>query len=79
MNIDFDYFIWRLSSDNRCRVWTTGEAIMCRTENAAESIADIMRNVFNLDVTTGYYDPEEDEENNCVDESTGFYYVTTNG
>ena len=78
-DVDFDYIIERLPPSSRHRVWTTGEGIMCVTEEAAESIADLLRDVFNLDVVTGYHDPEEDERGCCVDESTGFYCVSTNG
>lgn len=63
------------------RIWSDGEEILCRTEAAAETVADLFEYLYRNDngdqadrIHTGYYDPEEDRENS--DEYTGWYYVT---
>ena len=61
-----------------CPIWVKGDTIMCRSEWLAETICNIIERLCG-DATpighTGYYDPEEDERNNEVDEMTGWYYV----
>ena len=61
-------------------VWSDGTEILCRTESAAEAIADLLWQLYNsqgdeVTVTTGYYDPEEDERNGERDRYTGWWYV----
>lgn len=62
-------------------IWTQdGDEILCKTETAANVIADMFTTLYKtqgdeINVTTGYYDPEEDEKNNEVDVRTGWYYV----
>jgi hypothetical protein len=68
-----------LPHTNDYRIWSDGEEILCETEQLAESIADLLDAMYgDQTVNTGYYDPEEDERNNEVTNSTGFYYVTVN-
>lgn len=56
-------------------MWYDGsEYILCRTEEMADALADWL-NEFDYDAATGYYDPEEDQRDDCVDDHTGWYYV----
>ena len=58
------------------RFWTNGEDILCETEEDCETVADFIRCLFkDIDVHTGYYDPEEDRRNGEVDCCTGYYYI----
>ena len=61
---------------NRHGYWTDGEEILCKTEEAAEHLADFLEDLGFDSVRTGYYDPEEDQRNNEVNDHTGWYYVT---
>ncbi len=56
--------------------WTNGESILGATEEQISAIADLIDSMEIGDAVTGYYDPNEDERNNEVNECTGFYYVT---
>lgn len=61
-------------------VWTSGDEILCKTESAADAMADMIWCLYasqdeDVLVNTGYYDPEEDERNNEVDRYTGWWYV----
>ena len=61
-------------------IWSSGYEILCRTESAANAIADMIECLYraqdeNILVNTGYYDPVEDERNNEVDSFTGWWYV----
>lgn len=57
-------------------VWCDGEIILCESENLAETVADMFELITGeCDCHTGYYDPEEDERNNEVNDHTGWYYV----
>ena len=56
---------------------TDGEVILCKEEKTAELIADIL-SAAEEDICTGYYDPEEDEQDGCVDSYTGLYYISCN-
>ena len=49
--------------------------ILCKTEQQAEGVADFLEDLGFQNVTTGYYDPEEDKRNNEVDDRTGWYYI----
>ena len=63
---------------NSIDVWYYGDndEILCRTEELAEMIADILESISGERMAhTGYYDPEEDEKDDCVDGRTGWYYV----
>lgn len=52
-----------------------GDDILCRTEAQASAMADWLDR-YGYDAVTGYFDPAEDKQQNCVDEFTGWYYVT---
>ena len=64
---------------NSVDVWYYEDAdeILCCTEELAEMIADILEGISGAErvAHTGYYDPEEDERDDCVDGRTGWYYV----
>ena len=55
--------------------WTNGDLILCDTEEKAGFVQEFILALGGLDVPTGYYDTEEDEENGEVDDCTGWYYV----
>lgn len=61
---------------NRHDYWTDGEEILCKSENAAEHLANFLEDIGFDMVHTGYYDPEEDQKNNEVNDHTGWYYVS---
>lgn len=53
---------------------------MCRTESAANTLADLLEQLYRTDdkeviICTGYYDPEEDKQNGKEDRFTGWWYV----
>ena len=52
-----------------------GDELLCKTKEQAEVIADFFEDLGFDYVRTGYYDPEEDTKENCVDKYTGWYYV----
>ena len=56
---------------------TDGDELLFRYESDCERFADALDDhVFGChECHTGYYDPEEDERSNEVDEHTGWYYV----
>lgn len=56
-------------------IWHSGTELLFNTEERAEAIADFLEALGVENVSTGYYDPEEDERNNEVDKYTGWYYV----
>ena len=58
-------------------VWTDGSEILCETEVMAKIIADMLECITGETQTIHYhyYDPEEDERNNEVDDHTGWWYV----
>ena len=63
---------------NSIDVWYYEDAdeILCRSEEQAEMIANIIEDISGEKMAhTGYYDPEEDERDDCVDDRTGWYYV----
>jgi len=51
-----------------------GDQILCRNEAKLNALVDLFDDI-GLTSVTGYYDPEEDKKNNCVDSLTGFYYL----
>lgn len=71
-----------VSSDNR--IWTDGiDGIYVKSEQTAQALAVLLKCLYvnqgeEVDVVTGYYDPEEDERNNEKDECTGWWYVDIN-
>ena len=63
---------------NSIDIWYYEDAdeILCRTEEQADAIAGILDDISGEHMAhTGYYDPEEDEKDDCVDGRTGWYYV----
>lgn len=63
---------------NNINVWYNADAdeILCRSEELAEMIANIIESISGEKMAhTGYYDPEEDERDDCVDGRTGWYYI----
>ena len=69
----------RYSDNGKPGFWTDGTDILCPTENACEAVADFLQDMLkdsNLDIHTGYYDPEEDVRNNEQDDRTGFFYIS---
>lgn len=63
---------------NAIDVWYSevSDEIMCRTEELAEMIANILDGISGEhEAHTGYYDPEIDEEDDCVDDRTGWWAV----
>lgn len=77
----FSLFTDRLRDYSEGGVWSDGTEILCRTESAADAIADLLWQLYSVqgeDVTvvTGYYDPEEDKCNDEEDRYTGWWYVT---
>lgn len=52
-----------------------GDDILCRTAELADTLADWLDDHGYCSVT-GYFDPVDDEREKCVDQLTGWYYVT---
>lgn len=50
------------------------DVLLCNDEKATNAFADFLEGQ-GFDVTTGYYDPKEDEESGLVDSCTGWYYI----
>ena len=51
--------------------------ILSTNENEIETLANFFDQLYeDTNVTTGYYDPEEDKRNNEVDAYTGLYYMS---
>ena len=67
-----------VKSEDGVDLWYYADAdeILCRTEELADRIADILEGISGEhEAHIGYYDPEEDEKDNCVDGRTGWWYV----
>ena len=65
-------------------IWSDGDMIMVRDEDVCEFMADWIEVHCLIDgepldnsstVGTMYYDPYEDEKDDCVDEYTGWYCI----
>lgn len=57
-------------------VVVNGDELLCSTETVADLVANYIDMLCEDEVShTGYYDPEEDERDGCVDEFTGYWYV----
>lgn len=57
-----------------------GDTILCRTEDVANAVAEIIERLYaaqdeDVQICTGYYDPEEDARSGETDELTGWHYV----
>lgn len=64
----------------RTTYWTDNEEILCKSEEIAETIANMIETLYWMDgekvsIQTGYYDPKEDEDEGKADEYTGWWYV----
>ena len=67
----------RKPEDAECGYWSDGEEIVCKTESLANIMADSMEELYpGISAATAYYDPVEDENDDCVDEYTGWWTVT---
>lgn len=54
-----------------------GTEILSSDQNEVEAIANLFDQLYGEGTCcTGYYDPEEDEQNDEVDAYTGLYYVS---
>ena len=58
----------------RFHIWTDGDMLLVDDETAAETIADFLE-ILGFDVCTGYYDPNEDQQSETVNEYTGWHYI----
>ena len=60
-------------------IWSDGDEILCRTQDGANAIADLLYQLYQIhnsqsvEIITGYYDPKEDK--GPKDRYTGWYYV----
>lgn len=70
----------RLRDYSEGDVWSDGNEILCKTESAADALADMFECLYRAQdedilINTGYYEPEEDKRNNELDRYTGWWYV----
>lgn len=61
-------------------IWSDGDEILCRTEDVASALADMLEQMYQSSgdevvVNTGYYNPDEDKRNGEEDRYTGWWYV----
>ena len=69
-------------ADNSIDVWYYEDAdeILCRSAELAEMIANIIESISGEhEAEIGYYEQEADEEDDCVDGRTGWYFVRQEG
>ena len=76
----YDVIAQNLRDYSDGEVWSSGDEILCKTESAAEAISDMIWQLYraqgeSVTLTTGYYDPEEDQRNGQEDRFTGWWYV----
>lgn len=76
----FEKICERLRDYSDGEVWSDGNEILCRSEQAADAIADMIESLYKSDdndvlIGTGYYDPAEDKRNGEEDRYTGWWYV----
>lgn len=58
--------------------WTNKDIILCSSEEKMCALISFLTDLYsirNINILTGYYDPDEDEKSGEVDECTGFWYV----
>ena len=77
----FDEIAENLRDYPEGEIWSDGNEILCKTESAANAIADMLQTRYRVcgkevSVNTGYYDPEEDKRNGEEDWCTGWWYVS---
>lgn len=61
--------------DNKHGFWTDGYMILSKSKEQIDTLANFFEDMGLETVLTGYYDPVEDEIDNCVDKYTDCYYV----
>lgn len=77
----FEIIAERLRDFSEGDIWSDGgDEILCRTESAADAIADMLEQLYRsqdeeIQVNTGFYDPEEDKRNGEENRYTGWWYV----
>ena len=76
----FEMIAKNLRDYSEGEIWSSGDEILCKTESAANTLADMFTTLYRTQgeeivVNTGYYDPEEDRRNNEVDRHTAWWYV----
>lgn len=58
-------------------VWTDGDKILTKNKATHDAMVSTLESLgFGDQLITGYYDPEEDERDDSVDDHTGCYYIT---
>lgn len=77
----FKAVVMRLRDYSHGDIWSDGTDILCKTEDGADAIADLIWSLYQNDgqevtVLTGYYDPKEDKRNGEEDRYTGWWYIT---
>lgn len=81
----FEHICQRLiDSTGRSVRWDGDEMMLCRTESAADAIADLLEQLYRSQgeevvINTGFYEPEEDKRYGTVDDYTGWWYVKIDG
>lgn len=70
--------LWTVCNENsHPRVFAGGDCeFLFDTEEKANAMADVMELAGAEYINTGYYDPEEDERDGCVDKFTGKWYAS---
>ena len=53
----------------------TDDEILCDNEELANHVADFLE-ALGFEITTGYYDPDEDKASGQEDELTGKWYIS---
>ena len=76
----FETIVERLREEPSCHIWSNGSEILCKTEDVADALADMLECMYEAQgedilVNTGYYDPVEDERSGETDRYTGWWYV----
>jgi hypothetical protein len=76
----FEMIAERLRDYSNGHIWSDGEEILCKTEDSANAIADMLECMYEAQgeevvINTGYYDPEEDRITGKLDRYTGWWYV----
>ncbi len=70
----------RLRDFSEGGIWSDGTEILCKTESAADAIADLLHQLYlsnddDVTIVTGFYDPDVDKRNGEEDRYTGWWYV----
>ena len=76
----FEEINTRLRDYSEGEIWSLGDELLCKTEDAANTLADLLEQLYRsqgeeIIVNTGFYDPDEDKRNNEEDRCTGWWYV----